>query len=78
MPDTASAGTVRPAGGVKGDPQPELKPFTIAADGSGGASAAIEPDGALVVAYDVPAGDSSTSMALVDLIFDGLRYRVAD
>jgi hypothetical protein len=53
MSGTALAGL---AGGVKGDPQPELKPFTISkADASRG-TIAFEPDGSLVAAYDVPGG----------------------
>jgi hypothetical protein len=53
---TAGASSAAPASGisgVKGDPQPELKPFKIAALGSGGANAAVEKNGALVVAYAV-------------------------
>ena len=42
-------------GGVKGSPQPELKPFRIAPSVSGG-SVAIEPDGSLVVAYGIKSG----------------------
>jgi hypothetical protein len=45
----ASAGS---AGGVKGDPQPELKPFKIGTAISAG-SVAVEPNGSLVVAYDI-------------------------
>ena len=36
-------------GGVKGSPQPELKPFRLGPAATGG-SVAIEPDGSLVVA----------------------------
>jgi hypothetical protein len=46
----SAASAMTTAGGVKGDPQPELKPFVIGASGYGGGSAAMEPDGALVVA----------------------------
>jgi len=50
---TALSGTAYAhAKGEKGDPQPELKPFKIGAGISGG-TVAIEPDGSLVVAYDV-------------------------
>lgn len=38
--------------GIKGDPQPELKPFTIGA-ADGGGTVGIEPNGSLVVAYSV-------------------------
>ena len=51
---TASAGTAKPAvSGIKGDPQPEIKPFKISATGYGGGNAAIESNGRLVVAYAV-------------------------
>lgn len=40
------------SGGVKGDPQPELKPFSISAASSAG-TAALEPNGSIVVTYDV-------------------------
>lgn len=40
------------AGGVKGDPQPELKPFTISAADNDG-TAAMESNGDIVVAYVV-------------------------
>ena len=53
----ADASSAAPASGgisgVKGDPQPELKPFKIAGVGSGGANVAIESNGAMVVAYAV-------------------------
>jgi hypothetical protein len=39
------------AHGVKGSPQPELKPFKIGASSSAGGSVAIDSAGALVVAY---------------------------
>lgn len=48
LSSVASAGTA--AGGVKGNPQPELKPFVIGASGYAGGSVAVEPNGALVVA----------------------------
>jgi hypothetical protein len=54
------------AGGVKGDPQPELKPFKIAASGYAGGSVAVEPDGALVVAYGVTTGDGKTVVCLLN------------
>ena len=47
---TAAAATT--SGGVKGDPQPELKPFNISAASSAG-TAAMESNGSIVVTYDV-------------------------
>ncbi len=52
------AGSVKPASGVKGDPQPELKPFKIGASDTGGA-VAIEPNGSIVVAYKVSSTDDN-------------------
>jgi hypothetical protein len=49
----SSAAPASGISGVKGDPQPEIKPFKIAAVGYGGANAAVESNGALVVAYAV-------------------------
>jgi hypothetical protein len=46
----ASAATA--AGGVKGDPQPELKPFNISTATSAG-TAAMQSNGSIVVTYDV-------------------------
>ena len=63
----ATAGTARPAiSGIKGDPQPELKPFKIAAVGYGGGNAAIESNGALVVAYSIARGDGKTVVCVLD------------
>jgi hypothetical protein len=57
----ASAGS---AGGVKGDPQPELKPFEIGTAISAG-SVAVEPGGNLVVAYDVQKGSTGQTFVCV-------------
>jgi hypothetical protein len=68
----ADASSAAPANGgisgVKGDPQPELKPFKIASTGSGGANVAIEPNGALVAAYAVGTanGDGKTVVCVLD------------
>lgn len=51
-----SGASAAPAGGVKGDPQPGLKPFNVSAASSQG-TAAVEPNGDIVVTYDV---DNST------------------
>ena len=55
------------SGGVKGSPQPELKPFTIGKSNNPG-SVAIEPNGGLVVAYGVSTsnGDGATAVCLLD------------
>jgi hypothetical protein len=52
--------------GVKGDPQPEIKPFKIAGVGYGGGNAAIEPNGALVVAYSIANGDGKSVVCVLD------------
>jgi hypothetical protein len=57
----ASAG---PTKGIKGDPQPEMKPFTIGASTSGG-NVAIKPNGGLVVAYDIGTGNGETRVCLL-------------
>jgi hypothetical protein len=63
----SSASPASPASGVKGDPQPELKPFKIGATtyGSGGGSVAIEPNGTLVVAYGVTTGDGKVVVCIL-------------
>jgi hypothetical protein len=52
---TALGGTASAAisGGVKGDPQPELKPFRIGSSNYGGGTVAMEPNGTLVVARGI-------------------------
>ena len=68
----ADASSAAPASGgisgVKGNPQPELKPFKIAGVGSGGANAAIESNGAMVVAYAVGTAnaDGKTVVCVLD------------
>ena len=52
--------------GVKGDPQPEIKPFKIAGVGYGGANAAVESNGAMVVAYAIANGDGKTVVCVLD------------
>lgn len=65
---TALAGTAvaapAPAVGVKGDPQPELKPFKIGASTSAG-SVAVESNGDLAVAYDVGSGSTAHTFVCV-------------
>jgi hypothetical protein len=60
---TALAGTAS-AGGVKGDPQPELAPFKLGTAISAG-SVAVEQDGSLVVAYDVESGSTGETFVCV-------------
>jgi hypothetical protein len=51
---------------VKGSPQPELKPFTLASKASdGGGSIAIEPSGTLVATYLVPSGSAAAAAVCV-------------
>ena len=63
---SAAAAVARPAGGIKGDPQPELKPFKIGASNYGGGSVALEPDGGLVVAYGNTSGNGQVVVCLLD------------
>jgi hypothetical protein len=58
----AAAATV--GGGVKGDPQPELKPFSIGTASSAG-TAAMEANGSMVVTYDVN-NSSQTFVCVLD------------
>jgi hypothetical protein len=58
------AGIASPAGGVKGDPQPEIKPFKIGADAAPG-SVALEPNGSLVAAYGIGGGNGRTFVCLL-------------
>jgi hypothetical protein len=60
----AGAASAAPAGGVKGDPQPELKPFKIGTAISGG-SVAVEPNGSLVVVYDIHSGATGETFVCV-------------
>ncbi|HEY6792303.1 MAG TPA: hypothetical protein VI365_33830, partial [Trebonia sp.] len=59
------ASPARPASGVKGDPQPEIKPFKIGATSYSGGSVAIEPNGTLVVAYGVTTGSGKTVVCVL-------------
>jgi hypothetical protein len=63
---TGATAFARPAGGIKGDPQPELKPFKIGASNYAGGSVAIEPDGGLVVAYARTSGNGKVEVCLLD------------
>jgi hypothetical protein len=62
---TAAASTASGVpSGVKGAPQPELTPFRLGASSTGG-SVAIEPDGSLVVAYEVSSGHGKTFVCVL-------------
>ena len=63
----ASAAGAAPAGskGIKGAPQPEMTPFKIGTSGSPG-SAAIDSNGTLVVAYDIPSGNGRTFVCVIN------------
>jgi hypothetical protein len=58
------AASAAPARGVKGDPQPELKPFKIGTAISNG-SVAVESNGSLVVTYDVHSGATGQTFVCV-------------
>jgi hypothetical protein len=60
----AGAASATPASGIKGDPQPELKPFKIGTATSAG-SVAVEADGKLVVAFDVKGGATGKTFVCV-------------
>jgi hypothetical protein len=62
---SGAASAARAAGGVKGDPQPELKPFVIGASDYPGGSVAIEPDGALVVARGITSGNGKVVVCVL-------------
>ena len=53
------------SGGVKGSPQPELRPFSIGPASDPG-SVALEPDGGLVVAYGIASGNGKTAVCLLN------------
>jgi len=58
------AALAAPAAGVKGDPQPELKPFEISS-ASGHGTIAMEPDGSLVAVYDVNGGNGHAKVCVL-------------
>lgn len=60
----AGAALAAPTSGIKGDPQPELKPFKIGTATSAG-SVAVEPGGSLVVAYDIGGGTDQRTFVCV-------------
>jgi hypothetical protein len=59
------AASAAPAAGIKGEPQPELGPFNIGSS-NGPGSVALEPDGAIVVAYDISAGNGKTQVCVLN------------
>jgi|HubBroStandDraft_1064217.scaffolds.fasta_scaffold04900_2 hypothetical protein len=63
----SGVGFASPAGGVRGDPQPELTPFSLGTLASTSTAAiAMEPNGSMVVAYDVPAGSGKLLVCVLD------------
>lgn len=62
--------------GVKGNPQPELKPFKIAASSYAGGGVAIEPNGALVVVYGVTNGAGKAVVCLLNRGASTCAHRV--
>jgi hypothetical protein len=65
---TALAGpaSAAPFGGIKGDPQPELKPFQISKTPTQSpGSVAIEPNGDIVVTYDTASTSTGTTAVCV-------------
>ncbi len=61
-----AASAASAAGGVKGDPQPELKPFKIGTSNYAGGTVAMEPDGALVVARGSTSGNGKIVVCVLD------------
>lgn len=63
---TALSGVASAGGpkGIKGDPQPEMKPFNIGAASTAG-NAAIESNGSIVVVYDIAPNDVDKTFVCV-------------
>jgi hypothetical protein len=61
---SGAASAAAQAGGVKGSPQPELRPFSIGAS-TGGGAVALEPNGSLVVAYTIASGNGKTAVCVL-------------
>ena len=56
-----------PAGGVKGDPQPELTPFKLGnLNSSSPGSIAMEPNGSMVAVYDIGVGNGKALVCLLN------------
>jgi hypothetical protein len=53
------------AKGIKGDPQPELKPFKLAGSGAEGGTVAIESNGDLVAAYVTSSAGTSVTVCVI-------------
>jgi hypothetical protein len=75
---TALAGTAMasPAGGVKGDPQPELTPFKLGNLHASPGSIAMEPNGSLVAAYDIGVGNGRLQICVLDRGAKGCASKV--
>jgi hypothetical protein len=55
------------AGGVKGDPQPEVTPFKLGnLNASSAGSIAMAPNGSLAAAYDIPVGDGRLQVCVLN------------
>jgi hypothetical protein len=61
----SGAASASPSAGIKGSPQPELKPFHIGASDTAGGGVAIEPNGTLVVVYDISGGAAGQTRVCV-------------
>jgi DNA-binding LacI/PurR family transcriptional regulator len=61
-----AASAASASGGIKGSPQPELKQFGIDKGANGPGSVALEPNGSLVVAYNIGAGNGKTAVCLLN------------
>lgn len=60
----SGAAVAGPAGGIKGDPQPEITPFKIGA-ATGAGSVALEPNGGIVTAWDIGGGHGRVRVCLL-------------
>ena len=59
-----AASAAAAAGGIKGSPQPELRPFSLGAS-SGPGAVALEPNGTIVVAYTIASGNGKTAVCVL-------------
>jgi hypothetical protein len=72
---TALSGSASAIGskGIKGDPQPELKPFKVGVESSGGGTVAIESNGNLVVAWGINTSNDAGATAVCLLARGGSK-----
>jgi hypothetical protein len=73
---TALGGAASAAGskGVKGDPQPELKPFKIGASAGAGGSVAVESNGNLVAAYVTTSASDNVEVCVLARAGHACKY----